>query len=235
MSATLRKLLAEGLGTALLLAIVVGSGIMAERLSGGQVGMALLANSLATVGGLYVLIEVLGPLSGAHFNPAVSLVMAHRGQLARPLLGPYIAAQLVGAMLGAWLAHAMFDLAIVQFSTKARSGAGQWIGEGVATFGLVLVVLRASAPRAAAMVATYIGAAYWFTSSTSFANPAAAFGRMFSDSFAGIAPASVPAFIAAELLGAGLAVLVHRVLGEPQPVPAADGGIALGSTAPRHG
>ena len=205
-----RKAFAEGLGTALLLAVVIGSGIMAERLSGGNVAIALLANTLATVGGLYILIEVFGPVSGAHFNPAVSLVMASRGQLAWTLLLPYVAMQLLGAMLGAWLAHAMFDLDIVQFSTKVRSGTGQWIAEGVATFGLLLVILRAPAARVAAMVAAYIGAAYWFTASTSFANPAAVFGRMFSNSFAGIAPASAAGFIVAELAGAGLAVVVHK-------------------------
>src|ERR1039458_4229384 len=123
------KLSAEALGTALLLAVVIGSGIMAERLSGGNVAIALLANTLATGGGLYILIEVFGPISGAHFNPAVSLVMTPRGALAPPLLAPYIVAQLVGAMLGAWLAHAMFDMSIIQFSTKVRSGPGQWIGE----------------------------------------------------------------------------------------------------------
>lgn len=208
-----RKLLGEVLGTCLLLAVVIGSGIMGERLAGGNVAVALLANTLATVAGLYVLIEVFGPISGAHFNPAVSLVMAVRGQLPRGQVLPYIAAQFLGAMLGAWLAHAMFDLSILQWSTKVRSGTGQWIAEAVATAGLVLVILRAPPPRVAAMVACYIGAAYWFTASTSFANPAAAFGRMFSDSFAGIAPVSVPGFVAAELAGAGLAVLVHRMLG----------------------
>ena len=204
-----RKVLAEGLGTALLLAVVIGSGIMAERLSGGNVAVALLANTLATVGGLYILIEVFGPISGAHFNPAVSLVMAARGQLAWTLLVPYVAMQLLGAMLGAWLAHAMFDMHVLQFSTRVRSGTGQWIAEGVATFGLLLVILRAPAARVAAMVAAYIGAAYWFTASTSFANPAAVFGRMFSDSFAGIAPSSAAGFVAAELVGAALAVGVH--------------------------
>ena len=203
-----QKLLAEALGTALLLVVVIGSGIMAERLCGGNVAIALLANTMATVGGLYVLIEVFGPISGAHFNPAVSLVMAGRGELAWSLFAPYVVTQLLGAMLGAWLAHAMFDMTILQFSTKVRSGAGQWIAEGVATFGLLLVILRAPADRVAAMVAAYIGAAYWFTASTSFANPAAAFGRMFSDSFAGIAPSSTPGFVAAELIGAGLAVIV---------------------------
>jgi len=208
-----QKLLAETLGTALLLAVVIGSGIMAERLSGGNAAIALLANTLATVGGLYILIEVFGPISGAHFNPAVSLVMATRGHLAWPMLPPYVVSQLVGAMLGAWLAHAMFDMSILQWSTRPRSGTGQWMAEAVATFGLLLVILRAPAGRAAAMVAGYIGAAYWFTASTSFANPAAAFGRMFSDSFAGISPGSVPGFVVAELLGAGLAVVVHRGLG----------------------
>lgn len=208
-----RKLFAETLGTALLLAVVIGSGIMAERLSGGNVAIALLANTLATVGGLYILIEVFGPVSGAHFNPAVSLVMAARGALPRPLLLPYVVVQLVGAMLGAWLAHLMFDASVLQFSTKVRGGTGQWIAEAVATAGLLLVILRAPASRVAAMVACYIGAAYWFTASTSFANPAAAFGRMFSESFAGIAPGSVPGFVAAQLLGAGLGVLAHEALG----------------------
>jgi glycerol uptake facilitator-like aquaporin len=208
---TTQKLLAEALGTALLLAVVIGSGIMAERLAGGNVAIALLANTLATVGGLYILIEVFGPISGAHFNPAVSLVMTWRGAMPRGLLAPYVVVQLLGAMLGAWLAHAMFDMSVLQFSSKIRSGTGQWIAEAVATFGLLLVILRAPAARVAAMVATYIGAAYWFTASTSFANPAAAFGRMFSESFAGIAPASVPGFVVAELCGAVLAVLVNRV------------------------
>jgi glycerol uptake facilitator-like aquaporin len=210
-----RKLLAEGLGTALLLAVVIGSGVMAERLSGGNVAIALLANTLATVGGLYILIEVFGPVSGAHFNPAVSAVMAWRGELPLAALLPYVAAQLFGALLGAWLAHAMFDMSLLQFSTKLRSGTGQWIAEAVATFGLLLVILRAPPTRVAAMVAAYIGAAYWFTASTSFANPAAVFGRMFSDSFAGIAPASAPGFVAAELIGAALAVGVHKLLSTP--------------------
>jgi glycerol uptake facilitator-like aquaporin len=205
-------LAAESLGAALLLAVVIGSGVMAERLAGGNVALALLANTLATVGGLYVLIEVFGPLSGAHFNPAVSAVMAWRRELPAGALLPYVAAQLVGAVAGAWLAHAMFDLPVLQVSAKLRSGTGQWIAEAVATFGLVLVILRAPAGRAAAMVAAYIGAAYWFTASTSFANPAAVFGRMFSDSFAGIAPASAPGFMLAELAGAALAVAAHRLL-----------------------
>jgi len=214
-----RKLAGETLGTALLLAVVIGSGIMAERLSAGNVAVALLANTLATVGGLYILIEVFGPISGAHFNPAVSAVMAVRGELPRSSLLPYAVAQLLGAMLGAWLAHAMFDLTIVQFSTKARTGLGQWLAEAVATAGLLLVILRAPQGRVAAMVASYIGAAYWFTASTSFANPAAAFGRMFSDSFAGISPSSAPGFVIAQLIGAAVGLVVHNAF-EPRLHPA---------------
>jgi glycerol uptake facilitator-like aquaporin len=210
-----RKLVGEMLGTALLLAVVIGSGVMAERLSGGNVAIALLANTLATVGGLYVLIELFGSVSGAHFNPAVSAVMAWRGELPKAALLPYVAAQLLGAMLGAWLAHAMFDMAILQWSTKLRGGTGQWIAEAVATAGLLLVILRAPAGRAAPMVAAYIGAAYWFTASTSFANPAAAFGRMFSDSFAGIAPASTPGFVLAQLAGAAVGLGLHTLF-EPR-------------------
>nr|WP_283254722.1 MIP/aquaporin family protein [Luteimonas galliterrae] len=204
------------------MAAVIGSGIMAERLSGGNAGIALLANTLATVGALYILIEVFGPVSGAHMNPAVSAAMALRGELAWPMLSAYVAAQLLGAACGAWLAHAMFDLPILQLSAKVRSGAGQWIAEAVATAGLLLVVLRAPAARVAAMVAAYIGAAYWFTASTSFANPAAAFGRMLSDSFAGIAPASVPGFVIAQFAGAGLGLALHRLLGRAEPKTASE-------------
>jgi glycerol uptake facilitator-like aquaporin len=211
-----RKLFAEALGTAMLLCVVVGSGIMAERLAGGNAAIALLANTLATVGGLYILIEALAPVSGAHFNPAVSLVMAMRGALPRSVLVPYVVAQLVGAMLGAWLANAMFEMPVLQLSGKVRGGAGQWLGEIVATAGLMLVVLRAPPSRVAPIVASFIGAAYWFTSSTSFANPAAAFGRMFSDSFSGIAPGSVPGFVVAELLGAGLGVAIGTALAPPK-------------------
>jgi glycerol uptake facilitator-like aquaporin len=209
---TPQKLLAEALGTALLLATVIGSGIMAERLSGGNGAVALLANALATVGGLYVLIEIFGPVSGAHFNPAVSLVMAARGELPKRLFAPYVAMQLLGAVLGAWLAHAMFDMGILQLSTKLRPGTSQWIAEGVATFGLLLVILRAPAGGASIRVAAYIGAAYWFTASTSFANPAAVLGRMFSDSFAGISPMSALGFVVAQLVGAGIAVGVDAWL-----------------------
>lgn len=210
-----QRLLAEFLATGLLLVTVVGSGIMAERLAGGNDAVALLANTLATVGGLYVLIEVFGPISGAHMNPAVSAVMAARGELPRVLLPAYIVFQLAGAVCGALLANAMFDLPILEFSTKVRAGTGQWLGEIVATAGLLLVVLRAPASRVAVMVAAYIGAAYWFTSSTSFANPAAAFGRMFSDSFAGISPGDVPAFVVAQLIGAALGAMIHKLLGKP--------------------
>lgn len=218
-----RKLLAETLGTALLLAVVIGSGIMGERLSVGNAAIALLANTLATVGGLYVLIEVFGPISGAHFNPAVSAAMCWRRGLPLSHLLPYVVAQLAGAMLGAWLAHAMFDMNLLQFSTKVRDGVGQWIAEAVATAGLVLVILHAANGRASAMVAAYIGAAYWFTASTSFANPAAVFGRMWSDSFAGIAPANAPGFVLAESIGAAVGLAIHAALA-PAQQPANDPG-----------
>ena len=214
MSAPLsRRLLAEGLGTLLLLAVVIGSGVMAERLSAGNDGVALLANTAATVAGLWVLIELFGPVSGAHFNPAVSAVMAWRGTLARRELLPYVVVQLVGAMLGAWLVHAMFDMQLVQFSTQLRSGWGQWIAEAVASAGLLLTILRAPPARVAPLVAAWIGAAYWFTASTPFANPAAAFGRLWSDSFAGIAPSSAPGFVVAQLIGAALGAVLHQALG----------------------
>ena len=210
-----QRLIAEFLATGLLLVTVVGSGIMAERLAGGNNAVALLANTLATVGGLYILIEVFGSISGAHMNPAVSAVMAARGELPKTLLPAYILVQLAGAVCGAFLANAMFDLPVLEFSAKVRSGTGQWLGEIVATAGLLLVVLRAPASRVAVMVAAYIGAAYWFTSSTSFANPAAAFGRMLSDSFAGISPGDVPAFVVAQVIGAALGAMIHQLLGKP--------------------
>lgn len=214
---TARRLFAEWLGTTLLLAIVIGSGIMAERLSGGNMAVALLANTLATVWGLYILIEVFGPVSGAHFNPAVSAVMAWTGALSRAHLLPYVAAQLAGAACGAWLAHAMFEMEILQWSLRERTGAAQWLAEAVATAGLLLVILRAPTARVSSMVGAYIGAAYWFTASTSFANPAAAFGRMFSDSFAGIAPADVPGFVIAQCVGAAIGLAAHRALGQNPP------------------
>lgn len=214
MPTTSRRLLGEFLGTLLLLAVVIGSGVMAERLAQGNVALALLCNTVATVFGLFVLIEVFGPVSGAHFNPAVSLVMAWRRELPVALLLAYVVAQLAGAACGAWLVHAMFEMPILQWSSKLRAGGGQWLAEAVATAGLLLVILRASPQRVSALVACYIGAAYFFTASTSFANPAAAFGRMFSDSFAGIAPQSAPAFMLAQLAGAAVGVLLHACLGQ---------------------
>jgi glycerol uptake facilitator-like aquaporin len=222
----LRALLGELVGTAGLLAVVIGSGIMGERLAGGNVAVALLANALATVGGLFVLIELFGPVSGAHFNPVVSLVLSVRGALQWRWLAPFVVAQLAGAALGAVLAHAMFDLPLLQEATRIRTGVGQWIAEAVATCGLILIVLRAPTGRAAGMIAAYIGAAYWFTASTSFANPAAAFGRMLSDTFAGIAPRSVIGFVLAELVGAGLALILHRGLGGR--APSSDGSVSSG-------
>ncbi len=208
-----QALLAELLGTAALLCAVIGSGIMAENLAGGNVAVALLANTLATVFALYVLIETLGPVSGAHFNPAVTLVMAMRGALPPTLAGAYVVAQLSGAALGAWVAHAMFGLDIVQWSLKVRTGPAQWLAEAVATAGLLFVILRAPAGKTPALVACYIGAAYWFTASTSFANPAAVWGRMMSNTFAGISPADAPGFVLAQVAGAGLGLVLHRALG----------------------
>lgn len=216
-----RQALAEGIGTAALLCAVIGSGIMAERLAGGNAALALLANTLATVFALYVLIELLGPVSGAHFNPLVTLVLAFDRPSAPIPPGRvatlFIACQLAGAVAGAALANAMFGLDLLHASTKPRTGGGQWLAEAVATAGLVLVVLRAPAGKAAAMVACYIGAAYWFTASTSFANPAAVLGRMFSDSFAGISPASAGGFVLAQAAGAAAGVALDRLLGPPGP------------------
>jgi hypothetical protein len=208
------RLLSELLGTTLLLAIVIGSGIMAERLADGNNAIALLANTAATVGGLFILIEVFGPISGAHFNPAVSMVMVLRKQLQLPDFMLYVLAQMIGAALGAWLAHAMFDLPILQMSSKIRWSEGQWLAEVVATAGLLWVILRAPSAKISSMVACYIGAAYWFTSSTSFANPAAVFGRMLSNTFAGIDPHSALPFVAAEIVGALLALMLNQIVGE---------------------
>ena len=206
---------AEMVGTTALLCAVIGSGIMAENLSGGNVAVALLANTLATVFALYVLIETIGPISGAHFNPAVSWVMALRKELPMRLLAGYVVAQLLGAALGAWLAHAMFELPILQWSTHVRTGPSQWLAEALATAGLLFVILRSPAGKASALVACYIGAAYWFTASTSFANPAAVFGRMMSDTFAGIAPSDALGFVASQWVGAATGWLLHRVLSPP--------------------
>ncbi|MFO1243743.1 MAG: MIP/aquaporin family protein [Ramlibacter sp.] len=217
-----KQALAELVGTAALLCAVIGSGIMAERLAGGNVAVALLANTMATVFALYVLIETLGPVSGAHFNPLVTLVMAQKGALARTGTAQaamiFIACQLAGAVLGAWLANAMFELPVLHTSAKLRGGTGQWLAEAVATAGLLFVILRAPSGKAATLVASYIGAAYWFTASTSFANPAAVMGRMFSDSFAGIAPASAAGFVLAQGVGAVAGVLLARWTA-PAPTP----------------
>lgn len=206
-----RRLVAEALGSFFLFAGVIGSGVMAEALSGGNVAVALIANTLATGAILFVLIAMLGPVSGAHFNPAVSGVMAARGALGWREAALYGAAQLAGGLLGAFAVHLMFDLPILQTSTKMRAGVGQWTGELVATFGLVVTILGTVRHRpewVAPSVALYIVAAYWFTSSTSFANPAITIVRSLSDSFAGIAPGDVPGFIAAQLAGAALGALV---------------------------
>ena len=184
---------------------------MAEALAGGNIAIALLGNTLATGAILFVLITMLGPVSGAHFNPAVSLVMAARGELPWREALPYILAQLIAGLLGAWAAHLMFDLPILQYSVKERTGVGQWSGELVATFGLILTILGTLKHRPAAVpasVALYITAAYWFTSSTSFANPAITVVRSLSDSFAGIAPRDVPLFVVAQLFGALMAAVV---------------------------
>jgi len=210
-----RRIVAEGIGSFFLFACVIGSGIMAGNLSQGNDAVALLGNTLATGAILFVLITMLGPISGAHMNPAVSLVAASRGELRWGDAGAYILAQLAFGILGAWTAHLMFDLPVLQLSTKVRTGAGQWLGELVATFGLILTILGTVRHRPAwvpASVALYITAAYWFTSSTSFANPAITVARSLSDSFAGIAPADAPMFIIAQLAGAGLAALAARLL-----------------------
>ncbi len=213
-----RRLAAEALGSFFLFAGVIGSGVMAEALSGGNVAVALIANTLATGAILFVLIAMLGPVSGAHFNPAVSGVMAARGALGWREAALYGAAQLAGGLLGAFAVHLMFDLPILQASTKMRAGVGQWTGELVATFGLVVTILGTVRHRpewVAPSVALYIVAAYWFTSSTSFANPAITIVRSLSDSFAGIAPGDVPGFIAAQLAGAALGALVGGWLFAP--------------------
>lgn len=210
-----RRLAAEALGSFFLFATVVGSGIMAERLSGGNVGVALLANAIATGAMLFVLIGMLAPVSGAHFNPAVSLVFAVRGTVGWYVAGLYVAVQVVFGVLGVFAAHVMFDVPVLQESVRVRSGVGQWLGEAIATFGLVITILgtlRHRAHAVSAAVALYIIAAYWFTSSTSFANPAIALARSLTDSFAGIAPADVPGFIIAQLAGALLAALAARHL-----------------------
>lgn len=208
-----RALLAEGVGTALLLATVVGSGVMGESLAGGNVALALLANAAATAGALYVLITVLGPVSGAHFNPVVTLVMRLRGDIGTRTALAYIAVQCVAAVAGVLLAHAMFDLAWIQPGVRARAGGAQWLSEGVATFGLLLTILLGARHRARALpalVAAWIFAAYWFTASTAFANPAVTLARALTRTFSGIRPDDVPAFVLAQLGGALLALAVVR-------------------------
>ena len=213
-----RRVVAEGLGAFFLFACVIGSGIMAARLSGGNDAIALLGNTLATGAILFVLITTLGPISGAHMNPAVSLVAASRRDLSWSDAAAYILAQFAFGILGAWAAHLMFGLPALQLSVKARTGLGQWTGEFIATFGLILTILGTVRFRPAwvpATVGLYITAAYWFTSSTSFANPAITVARSLTNSFAGIAPHNVPMFIAAQLLGAGCGALVARRLFDP--------------------
>ena len=214
-----RRVFSEALGTAFLLAAVVGSGIMAQRLAGGNVALALLCNTLATGAMLAVLILIFASTSGAHFNPAVSLAFALRGELPWTIAGAYVVAQVIGAIVGVWAAHLMFELPVWQIATTVRSGAGQWLAEFIAAFGLLLTIFGCvgAAPGAVAYaVGLYITAAYWFTASTSFANPAVTIARSLSDTFAGIAPAGVVAFIAAQLLGSVAAVVLARWLW-PQP------------------
>ncbi|MBW8282165.1 MAG: aquaporin family protein [Rhizobium sp.] len=215
MVSTTRRIASEFLGTALLLATVVGSGIMAEALAGGNVAVALLGNTIATGAILVVLITMLGPVSGAHFNPAVTLVMLASAEISKREAAFYMLAQIAGGLVGVWVAHLMFDLSVLQMSIKARTGTGQWIAEGVATFGLLVTILltRRHRPESIPLsVGLYITAAYWFTASTSFANPAVTLARAFSDSFAGIRLADVPAFIVVQLIGAMLALFLSRWL-----------------------
>ncbi len=218
-----RALAAEALGTGFLLATVVGSGIMAERLADGNVALALLANTIPTGAILAVIITLFGPISGAHFNPAVTLVFHLRGELARGPAAAYAAVQVAGGVLGVWTAHMMFDVGILQAAATERTGPAQWLSEVVATFGLVLTILAGLAARPAAvpaLVGLYITAAYWFTASTSFANPAVTLARALTDSFAGIHPAHAPAFVAAQLLGGVIAWRVARwLLAEPEAPP----------------
>lgn len=216
-----RRLVAEALGTAMLVATVVGSGIMADRLT-DDVALSLLGNTLPTGAILVVLITILGPISGAHFNPAVTLVFALRGELPIRDGAAYVLAQIVGGVLGTLAAHGMFDLPLLQASTTVRSGTGQWFAEGVAAFGLVFTILAGVRFRPESipwLVGLYITAAYWFTASTSFANPAVAIARAFSDTFAGIRPADLPGFILAEFAGALVAMaLAGWLLAEPRSV-----------------
>lgn len=210
-----QKLLAEALGSFFLFACVIGSGIMAEALSGGNVAIALLGNTIATGAVLFVLISMFGPISGAHFNPAVTLAFALRREIGVATACAFLVAQVLAGALGAFAAHIMFDLPVFQLSSKSRSGVGPWTGEFIATFGLVLTILLLLRYRPTAIpaaVALYITSAYWFTSSTSFANPAITLVRSLSDTFAGIAPEDVPAFVGMQLLGTAVAVITARFL-----------------------
>jgi glycerol uptake facilitator-like aquaporin len=217
-----RRVVAEALGTALLLATIVGSGIMGERLSGGNVALALLANTIATGAVLVALILTFGPISGAHMNPAVSLAAASQGELAWHAVPGYVAAQVLGAFAGVAVAHTMFGEPLFSASTHVRSGGAQWLAEFVATFGLFAVIWGCSRSRAGAVpfaVGAYITAAYWFTSSTSFANPAVTLARAASNTFAGIRPLDAPGFIVAQLCGAAAATAIFRWLVPPTAVP----------------
>ncbi|SFU44062.1 aquaporin [Pseudoduganella namucuonensis] len=233
-----RRLVAEGLGSAMLLAVVVGSGIMAERLAGGNVAIALLANAIATGAGLVALILVFGPVSGAHFNPVVTLSEAWQRNVPAREVPLYLAAQVAGAFAGVAAAHGMFGEALFHASSHARTGPAQWWSECVATFGLIAVIIGCSRSRPAVTpfaVAAYITAAYWFTSSTSFANPAVTLARAATDTFAGIRPADAPGFIAAQLVGAALATIVFCWLYPAAPAGATVGGtVAPGDFAPAH-
>ena len=211
MVALAKRLAAEALGTGLLVATVIGSGIMAERLSGGNIAIALLGNTIPTGAILVVLITIFGPLSGAHFNPVVSLAFALRRSLPVSDLLPYVAVQIAGGIVGTWAAHLMFDLPVWQISTHVRSGGAQWFSESIATFGLLLTIFGclASAPKSVPVaVGLYITAAYWFTASTSFANPAVTIARALTDTFSGIAPSNVPLFIAAQVAGMVVATML---------------------------
>ena len=218
-----RELLAEFLGSMILAAAVIGSGIMAERLAGGNAAVALLGNTAATVTVLAVLIAMLAPMSGAHFNPAITLVALARRQVPASRALTYIVAQIAGCCCGAMLAHSMFELPPVQAATHMRSGTAQWIAEIVATGGLVLVAFTSSAREAAWRVPAWIAGAYWFTSSTSFANPAITVARSLSDTFAGIRPADVPGFVVAQLVGAAVGMLLLRILAQREEPVSSEG------------
>jgi glycerol uptake facilitator-like aquaporin len=206
----IQKLTAELIGTAFLLATVVGSGIMAEQLAGGNIALALLGNTIPTGAILVVLVTLFGPISGAHFNPAVTFVFAIRKEISAPDAALYVMAQIIGAILGVWAAHLMFDLDVLQLSQKARTGSPQWFAEVIATFGLIVTILgtlKAKSEAVPLAVGLYITAAYWFTASTSFANPAVTIARSMSDTFAGIMPAHMPGFIIAQFIGAFIAAI----------------------------